>query len=145
MPTPNLMEVTLTILHNARLTSGQVLNFKIKYMKKVIAIFILFSMVLTSCKTGILDIAPQDRVAELAVWADESLIKAYHNSLYNAIPHGFYIHMFSKYTDEAYNSVPCCGADIFKLNTFTPDNIGSAVGEIFGVGTYITGSMATKT
>jgi hypothetical protein len=100
-------------------------------MKKVIAIFILFSIVLTSCKKDILDIAPQDRVSESAVWADESLIKAYHNSLYNAIPHGFYIHWFSKYTDEAYNSAPCCGADVFKLNSFTPDNIGGAGGGDF--------------
>jgi hypothetical protein len=51
--------------------------------------------------------------------------------LYNGIPHGFYIHMYSKYSDESYNSAPCCGADIFKQNTFTPDNIGGAGGGDF--------------
>ena len=66
-----------------------------------------------------------------AVWGDEALIKAYHNELYNAIPHGFYIHMYSKYTDETYNSAPCCGANIFKQNTYTPDNIGDAGGGDF--------------
>lgn len=86
----------------------------------------LFSILLVSCKKNALDIAPQDRIAESAVWVDESLIKAYQNELYNALPHGFYIHMYSKFTDEAYNSAPCCGADIFKLNTYTPSNIGSA-------------------
>ena len=100
-------------------------------MKKIIAIFTIFSIVLVSCKKNVLDITPLDRVAENAVWADESLIKAYHNELYNAIPHGFYIHMYSKFTDEAYNSAPCCGADIFKLNTFNPDNIGGAGGGDF--------------
>ena len=100
-------------------------------MKKIIAIFTIFSIVLASCKKDVLDITPLDRVSENAVWADESLIKAYHNELYNAIPHGFYIHMYSKYTDEAYNSAPCCGADIFKLNTFNPDNIGGAGGGDF--------------
>jgi len=65
---------------------------------------------LASCRKNALDIAPQDRIAESAVWVDESLIKAYHSELYNAIPHGFFIHMYSKYTDEAYNSAPCCGA-----------------------------------
>jgi len=100
-------------------------------MKKLIAIFTLFSIILSSCKKNVLDIDPTDRVAENAVWADEALIKAYHNELYNGIPHGFYIHMYSKYTDEAYNSAPCCGADIFKLNTFNPDNIGQANGGDF--------------
>lgn len=102
-------------------------------MKKLLVILTLFSIVLLSCKKNVLDILPQDRFAEGAVWEDESLIKAYHNELYNAIPHGFYIHMYSKYTDEAYNSAPCCGADIFKLNTFNPDNIaGAGGGDIWG-------------
>ena len=100
-------------------------------MKKIIAIVTIFSIVLASCKKDVLDITPLDRVSENAVWSDESLIKAYHNELYSAIPHGFYIHMYSKYTDEAYNSAPCCGADIFKLNTFNPDNIGGAGGGDF--------------
>src|SRR5215213_8191858 len=100
-------------------------------MKKLLVILTLFSIVLLSCKKNVLDILPQDRFEEGAVWEDESLIKAYHNELYNAIPHGFYIHMYSKYADEAYNSAPCCGADIFKLNTFNPDNIGQAGGGDF--------------
>ncbi len=100
-------------------------------MKKIIKLFILLSIVLTSCKKNVLDIAPQDRISESAVWGDEALIGAYENELYNAIPHGFYIHMFSKYTDEAINSAPCCGADIFKLNTYNPDNIDQTGGGDF--------------
>jgi hypothetical protein len=105
-------------------------------MKKIIKLFVLFSIVLTSCKNNILDIQPQDRIAESAVWGDQALIEAYENELYNAIPHGFYIHMYSKYTDEAYNSAPCCGADIFKLDTYNPDNISSV-----GAGDYWGGYM----
>jgi len=100
-------------------------------MQKTIKLFILFSIILSSCKKDALDVQPQDRIAESAVWADESLIKAYHNELYNGVPHGFYIHMYSKYTDEAYNSAPCCGANIFKQNTYTPDNISDAGGGDF--------------
>ena len=99
-------------------------------MKKII-IFLIVSIVLSSCKRDVLDIAPQDRIAESVVWTDESLIKAYNSELYNAIPHGFYIHMYSKYTDETYNSTPCCGANIFKQNNFTPDNISDAGGGDF--------------
>jgi hypothetical protein len=39
--------------------------------------------------------------------------------------------MYSKYTDEAYNSAPCCGADIFARNTFSPDNITAVAGGDF--------------
>src|SRR5690606_27172393 len=113
----------------------QALNFKkLKQMKKILSALVLLLVVLGSCKTDILDISPQDRVAETAVWTDEALIRAYHNELYNAIPHGFYIHMYSKYTDEAFNSAPCCCADIFRRNTFNPDNIASAgrLGDFWG-------------
>lgn len=100
-------------------------------MKNIIGALITVALVLGSCKKNVLEIDPTDRVSENAVWGDENLIKAYHNELYNAIPHGFYIHMYSKYADEAYNSAPCCGADVFKQNTFTPDNIGGAGGGDF--------------
>jgi starch-binding outer membrane protein, SusD/RagB family len=89
------------------------------------------ALLFASCDSDILDISPQDRIAEDAVWQDESLIAAYQNELYNAIPHGFTIHMYSKYTDEAYNSAPCCGANIFARNTYTPDNITQVAGGDF--------------
>lgn len=102
-------------------------------MKKILAILILISG-LSSCKKDILDIPPKDRLSEDAVWSDENLIKAYHNALYNGIPHGFYIHMYSKYTDEANGgTAPCCGADIMARMTYTPDNIaGVAGGDFWG-------------
>jgi starch-binding outer membrane protein, SusD/RagB family len=95
-------------------------------MKKIISLFVLAMVVLASCKKNLLnDIVPLDRVPETAVWADESLIKAYHNELYNGIPHGFGIHLYSKLTDEAYNSVPGGqGPEIYKLNSVDPDNVG---------------------
>lgn len=100
-------------------------------MKKIIAF--LFILSCFSCNRDILDIPPQDRIAESAVWTDENLIKAYHTELYNGIPHGFYIHMYSKYTDEAVNTAPCCGADIFRQDTYNPDNItGVSGGDYWG-------------
>ena len=97
-----------------------------KTTKKIIPVLLILFCI--SCERNILDIEPQDRMAESAVWSDANLIKAYHNELYNAIPHGFYIHMYSKYTDEAYNATPCCCAELFKLNTYSPDNISSMGG-----------------
>ena len=95
---------------------------------KIRVILVMLILVGISCEHKILDITPQDRISDAAVWNDEILIKAYLSSLYNAIPHGFYIHMYSKYTDEAYNSTSCCCAELFVLNTYSPDNIASMGG-----------------
>src|SRR5690349_19899792 len=119
------MVVILIILHSVSSISELQSSFKTTRMKKLI-LFSLLSIVLFSCKKNLLnEMAPQDRIPETAVWSDESLIKAYHNELYNAIPHGFGIHLYSKLTDEAYNSVHGRqGPEIFKLNSLDPDNIG---------------------
>lgn len=95
-----------------------------------VVLVVMFSM---SCKKNILDISPQDRLADEAVWSDPKLIEAYHNELYNSQVHGFNISMaYSKYTDEVYNSLACCGGDLFKLNTYNPDNVGSLGANIGG-------------
>jgi starch-binding outer membrane protein, SusD/RagB family len=91
-------------------------------MKKILTIILLGSL-LSGCK-DILDISPQDRVGENAVWADVAFVRAYQSELYNAIPTNFGVHMYAKLTDEAYNSVPANqGPELFKLNSFNPDNI----------------------
>ena len=92
-------------------------------MKKILVITIIL-MSLMSCRDKILDISPKDRIAEDAVWTDESLIRAYHTALYNSILHGFNIHMQSKATDEAYCSISW-GIGIMQTGTYTADNITS--------------------
>ncbi len=90
-------------------------------MKKIL---ILFTIILSglACNDDLLDMTPKDRLAEDAVWNDEKLIKAYHTALYNAIPHGFKIHMQSKATDEAYCAINW-GIGIIQSGTYSPDNI----------------------
>ncbi|PJJ83085.1 RagB/SusD family nutrient uptake outer membrane protein [Mucilaginibacter auburnensis] len=93
---------------------------------KIILPVVLVVMLSISCKKNVLDISPQDKLADEAVWSDPKLIEAYHNELYNSQVHGFNVSMgYSKYTDETFNSLACCGGDLFKLNTYNPDNIGS--------------------
>lgn len=94
-----------------------------RYSKTRVMSAAIIAMLSASCDRDILDIAPQDRVAETAVWGDEALTRAYHTELYNVVNHGFGTHMASKYTDEAFNNAPCCGPDLFKNNTLTPDNV----------------------
>lgn len=92
-------------------------------MKKLIILIFALSSLL-GCNDDILDAPPQDRISEDAVWSDENLIRAYHNGLYNAILHGFNIHMQSKATDEAYCAI---NWDIGNIpqGTLTPDNVTS--------------------
>lgn len=96
-------------------------------MKKIIY-FIAILLSCFSCNDDILDIPAKDRVADDAVWTDESLLRAYHNSLYNGIPHGFYIHMYSKYADEAYNSSQSGFGAATLVTGYSADNITN-VGE----------------
>lgn len=74
-------------------------------MKKSIILYLFILGVLAGCSDDILDVQPQDRVSEEAVWGDENLIRAYHTSLYNGVLHGFKIHMLSKATDEAFSAI----------------------------------------
>jgi len=89
--------------------------------KRLIAVA-LVAIVAASCDPNILDIAPQDRVAESAVWTDEALTRAYHTEMYTVVTHGFTQHMASKYTDEAFNNA-ADAANLFRLNTLSPDNV----------------------
>lgn len=75
-----------------------------------------------SCEQDILDISPQDRLVESAVWENEALTRAYHTELYNSVLHGFQQHMSSKYTDEAFNNA-ADAARYFASWTLTPDNV----------------------
>jgi hypothetical protein len=96
-----------------------------KMIKTILPVALLMLLGL-SCKKNALDIPPPDQFGEEAVWSDPKLIEAYHNELYTSMIHGFQINSaFSKFTDEAYNSLACCGGDLFKLNTYNPDNVGS--------------------
>jgi len=103
-------------------------------MKKLFLLFTVLAFV--SCKRNLLDVPSKDQIAEDAVWTSEGLIKAYEAEMYNGVPHGFYIHMYSKFTDEAINFAPCCGADIVGQKAVTPDNVGGAGGGDFW-GSYL--------
>lgn len=96
-------------------------------MKKIL---IVFSIILScfACNDDLLDLSPKDKLADDAVWGDEKLIKAYHTSLYNAIQHGFKIHMQSKAADEAYCAINWDIGNI-QAGTLNPDNVTSVAND----------------
>lgn len=82
-----------------------------------------------SCKKGLLDQPPIDRIGEETVWTDPALVRAYHTELYNSIPHGHGTHMLSKFTDEAINTTPNGQAvNNFARGTWNGDNITGVSG-----------------
>lgn len=96
-------------------------------MKKIL---IVFSIIMScfACNDDLLDLSPKDKLADDAVWGDEKLIKAYHTSLYNAIQHGFKIHMQSKAADEAYCAINWDIGNI-QAGTLNPDNVTSVAND----------------
>jgi hypothetical protein len=92
-------------------------------MKNIILLLIVFSACM-SCSDDILDLTPIDQISEASVWTDAKLTTAYHTELYNVIQHGYKIHMQSKATDEAFNSISW---DIgnYSRGNINSDNIGS--------------------
>lgn len=90
-------------------------------MKKIFAI-IISVLALSSCSDKILDIVPKDKISDSAVWSDPGLIRAYHTSLYNAIPHGFTIDFMGKTTDEI-TTVNSGSSPTIARGTLTPDNV----------------------
>jgi hypothetical protein len=73
-------------------------------MKKIILLITLICASY-SCSDDILEITPIDQISEASVWSDVKLTTAYHTEMYNVLQHGFKIHMQSKATDEAFNSI----------------------------------------
>jgi hypothetical protein len=92
-------------------------------MKKLI-LLITVICACYSCSDDILDLTPIDQISEDAVWSDAKLIAAYHTELYNAIQHGYKIHMQSKATDEAFNSISW-DIGLYPRGSINADNIGS--------------------
>lgn len=90
--------------------------------KLIIYLFALISF--TACNDEILDVLPQDRVSDEAVWNDPNLITAYHTALYQSVLHGFNIHMQSKATDEAFNAINW-DIGIIPIGQLRADNVGS--------------------
>ncbi|WP_207424342.1 RagB/SusD family nutrient uptake outer membrane protein [Desertivirga brevis] len=89
-------------------------------MKRKFFNAILAGALLTAgCNKDYLDITPTDRFVSEIAWSDANLVELYVNGMYQAIPHGFETHMWSKYTDEAY------GDDTWLLGTWNPDNISN--------------------
>lgn len=70
-------------------------------MKTIYKFILLILIASTSCSDDFLELTPQDRYSDGAVWQDPALTKAFANNIYTDIYHGFTNIMLAACTDEA--------------------------------------------
>jgi hypothetical protein len=72
-----------------------------KNLKKIV--FLLFSVVVfNSCSTDFLNLTPQDRLSDAAVWSDPILTELFVNELYRGLGHGHTEAKIASMVDESH-------------------------------------------
>ncbi len=70
-------------------------------MKTIYKFILLILIASTSCNDDFLELTPQDRYSDAAVWQDPALTTAFANNIYTDLYHGFTNIMLAACTDEA--------------------------------------------
>jgi hypothetical protein len=104
-------------------------------MKRIISYLIAIAVVtsITSCKKTFMDLQPQDKYSDEAVWKDPALVQSFINNIYLGIPHGFSNIMMSSLVDETMYNADFGSSNVTK-SLMTPSDLS-----IFDVG-YWTGN-----
>lgn len=78
----------------------------------------------SSCDTEFLNVAPQDRLTDAAVWSDPNLVEAFVNEMYRGLNHGLRELMVGSLADESHFIHNYGSAQVVQSN-LTPSDIGS--------------------
>lgn len=86
-------------------------------MKKRIVLFLIITIFSTACNDDFVDVAPQDRYTDDAVWKDKALITIFVNNIYMGLHYGFQTEMLSSICDESmdvwgWETLPVINGDI---------------------------------
>lgn len=95
-------------------------------MKNTLKYILGFAMVLyaSSCNTDYLNVAPEDRFGNEAVWQDPSLVQAFVNEMYRGLNHGMRELMLGSLADESQFIHNYGSAQVVQSN-LTPADVGS--------------------
>lgn len=96
-------------------------------MKKNISKYILITALFlcgSSCNTDFLNVVPEDRFREAAVWKDPSLTEAFVNEMYRGLNHGLRELMSGSLVDESQFIHNYGSAQVVQSN-LTPADVGS--------------------
>lgn len=95
-------------------------------MKSIIK-YILTSILFlhaSSCNTDFLNVEPQDRMTDAAVWSDPNLVEAFVNEMYRGLNHGLRELMAGSLADES-QFIHNYGSTQVVQSNLTPSDIGS--------------------
>lgn len=87
--------------------------------------FILMAAVLisaVSCKKDFMNLQPQDKYSDQAVWKDPALVQTFVNNIYLGVPHGFSNIMLSSVVDETMYNADFGSSNVTK-SLITPSDI----------------------
>lgn len=95
-------------------------------MKRIIKYFLTITLFLhaSSCNTDFLNVAPEDRITDVAVWSDPNLVEAFMNDIYRGLNHGLRELMAGSLADESHFIHNYGSAQVVQSN-LTPSDIGS--------------------
>lgn len=78
----------------------------------------------SSCNTDFLNVTPQDRMTDAAVWSDPNLVEAFVNEMYRGLNHGLRELMAGSLADES-QFIHNYGSTQVVQSNLTPSDIGS--------------------
>jgi starch-binding outer membrane protein, SusD/RagB family len=95
-------------------------------MKKIIKYSFVFALFLqvSSCNTDVLNVVPEDRFSEEAVWRDPGLAEGFVNEMYRGLNHGLRELMLGSLTDES-QFIHNYGSTQIVQSNLTSGDIGS--------------------
>lgn len=95
-------------------------------MKNILKYYLGIALVFytTSCSQDFLNVEPEDRFGEEAVWRDPALVEAFVNEMYRGLNHGIRELMLGSLTDESQFIHNYGSAQVVQAN-LTPADVGS--------------------
>jgi starch-binding outer membrane protein, SusD/RagB family len=88
------------------------------------SIFLLFSCLLMSCGSDVLDVQADDEIPLEEVWKDPDLIELHLRGIYEGMGHGLHEIMLSSLTDES-QFIHGYGTQVIVQSLFTPSYLGA--------------------
>lgn len=95
-------------------------------MKNIIKYILTLTLFLhaSSCNTDFLNVEPQDRLTDAAVWSDPNLVEAFVNEMYRGLNHGIRELMAGSLADESH-FIHNYGSSQVVQSNLTPSDIGA--------------------
>lgn len=93
-----------------------------KNIQKILFI-VMVSVLINSCSQDFLNLSPQDRITESAVWSDPNLVELFVNEMYRGLGHGHHEAEVGSMVDESH-FIHNYGTNQVVASLITPSDIG---------------------